>query len=374
MRVLFTASGRRVGGATMAVLHLMLGLKDVGIQPVLLSTPPLPRYRFIYRRLVERGVRVVLFGGRPLGGAGYWLTLFFEVLRAIRRLGVDLVHCHGSKEAAVVGLAAKLAGRPVVFTVEGDPLMEVAYAPERYSLSDRLSLAIVWFMGLRLADLVVGCSGWMAEQLTKRYGVEAKAAPNPIDYERFVQGGGGERGRVVTVARYERVKGLDALIRAAAEVLRGAPWARFVLVGEGSLRGWLQRLAERLGVAERIEFTGFREEVEEEVARAEVAALPSLYEPFGMAAAEALAAGKPVVAARTGGLQEIVREGVDGFLFKPGDHRELAEKLVKLLTDEELRKRMAQAAREGARRFSPEEVAKIYRGIYLDALRGKKSF
>ena len=369
LKVLFTASGRAIGGATMAMLHLMLGLRGVGVQPVLLSTPPLPRYRRIYQRLREKGVRIVFFGGRALGGAGYWPLLFLKVLWAVRRLGVNVVHCHGSKEAAVAGLAAKLAGGRVLYTVEGDPLMEVAYAPRRYGVLSRLLLASVWFIGLRLADLVVGCSRWMAGKLRERYGVEAEAAPNPIDYERFAgRRGGGERGVVVAVARYERVKGLETLIRAVALLSGKIPWIRLRLVGEGSLRERLRRLAERLGVSERVELRGFTGRVEEEVARAEVVALPSLYEPFGMAAAEALAAGKPVVAARTGGLREIVREGVDGYLHSPGDPWELAERLQAVLGDEVVRARLARAAAEGSSRFTPERVAQTYRRFYLRLL------
>lgn len=369
LRVLFTASGRAIGGATMAMLHLMLGLRKVGVQPILLSTPPLPRYRLIYRRLREKGVRIVFFGGRALSGVGYWPLLFLKVLWAVRSLRVDIVHCHGSKEAAVAGLAAKLAGGRVLYTVEGDPLMEIAYAPRRYGVLSRLLLALVWFIGLRLADLVVGCSRWMAEKLRERYGVEAEAAPNPIDYERFAGSRGDcEKGLVVAVARYEKVKGLETLVRAVALLSERIPWIRLRLVGEGSLRGRLRRLAERLGVSEKVELRGFTERVEEEVARAEVVALPSLYEPFGMAAAEALAAGKPVVTARTGGLQEIVRDGVDGYLHRPGEPWELAERLQRILGDEGVRERMAEAAAEGAQRFTPERVAQIYRRLYLRLL------
>ena len=95
-----------------------------------------------------------------------------------------------------------------------------------------------------------------------------------------------------------------------------------------------------------------------------MAVLPSIYEPFGMAAAEALAAGKPVVAARTGGLREIVVDGVNGLLFTPGDPEDLAKKILQILKDKKLRERMAKEARRSAKRFSPERLSKSYVRIY----------
>ncbi len=367
MRVLFTASGLKVGGATMAMLHLLLGLPSQGVKPILLSTKPLPRFRFIYERLREKGVEIIFFGD-PIGGVWFWLKLFLESIRVIKEKNVGLVHCHGTKEALVVGLAAKLLGRKMVYTVEGDPLLEMRYSGG-YGLLSRLALTFAWFAGLRLADVVVGCSRWMARHL-ERYGVEAQEASNPIDIERFSSAHGEGLGglRVVSVARFAEVKGLETLLHAAKEVVSRIPDVKFLLVGGGPLEDKLKDLAKRLSIQKNIEFMGFRSDTEKIVAGSDILILPSLYEPFGMAAAEALAAGKPVIVARTGGLQEIVRDGVDGFLFTPGNYRELAEKLLRVLRDEGLRRRMGEEARRGASRFAPEIVAKTYVRIYREVL------
>ncbi|MEM1547361.1 MAG: glycosyltransferase family 4 protein, partial [Candidatus Methanomethylicia archaeon] len=98
--------------------------------------------------------------------------------------------------------------------------------------------------------------------------------------------------------------------------------------------------------------------------------LPSIYEPFGMAAAEALASGIPIIVSRTGGLREIVEENVNGFSFNTGDWRELSEKLLLLLRDSRLREEMSRAARTSAKKFSSENIALKYLQTYLFTLKG----
>lgn len=355
----------------MALMHLMLGLSSRGVKPVLLSTPPAKPYRLLYSRLKAKGVELAL-SRRGFKGFLYWIWLFFAVIRAIKRFRISIVHCHGTKEAFFAGLAAKLLRRPVVYTVEGDPLFEMSLSPEKYGLLDRFSLKVFWFLGLRLADVVVGCSRWMAMHL-KRYGVKALHVHNAIDYERFSSAASKSRERdapiIISVARFERVKGLDTLVRAAAEVVKSRSDAKFILIGGGSLRDDLEALATRLGIGKHIELLDYSPEVDKILASSTIAVLPSIYEPFGMAAAEALAAGKPVIASRIGGLREIVIDGVNGFLFTPGDHRELADKILRLLEDRDLRLRMAETARETAKRFKPENIAKQYAEIYRSLLK-----
>ena len=350
----------------MALMHLMLGLPSRGVKPVLLSTPPAKPYRLLYSRLKAKGVELAL-SRRGFKGFLYWIWLFFAVIKAIKRFRISIVHCHGTKEAFFAGLAAKLLRRRVVYTVEGDPLLEISLSPERYSLLDRFSLKVFWFLGLRLADVIVGCSRWMAEHV-KRYRVRAFFIHNAIDYERFSSISKRMKNEdtaiVISVARFERAKGLDILIKAARKVIKEAPNVKFILVGGGSLKDKLQKLARRLKIEPYFLFLEYTPQVDELLSKATVAVLPSIYEPFGMAAAEALAAGKPVIVARTGGLQEIVVDGMNGFLFAPGNPEDLAKKILQILKDKKLRKRMAEEARKTAKRFSPERISRSYVRIY----------
>ena len=108
-----------------------------------------------------------------------------------------------------------------------------------------------------------------------------------------------------------------------------------------------------------------RQTLLQEYAECAVLALPSRQENAPMAIIEAMAAGKPVVAARVGGVPDLVREGETGFLFEAGDASGMAHALVRLLTDDGLRTRMGMQARKEARgRFRLEEVARQYREVY----------
>lgn len=363
VRVMFTASGAHIGGATMAMLHLMMGLKSLNIEPVLLSTPPRKEYLKLYRRLREKNVKIIL-SRLSFRGLLYWVWLFFSSLRVIKEYEVDIVHCHGTKESVVVGLAARFLKRKMVYTVEGDPNLEVSYSPSNYSFLDRLLLRFSWRVGLKLADRVVGCSNWMAERL-RRYGVEATGIPNPIDYERFskVTARGSS---IVCVARFEKVKNIETLIIAASEIVKKHNRSiRVVLIGGGTLERKLKTLAEKLSILENVEIHGFRPDIEKILEEAAIFVLPSIYEPFGMVAAEALAAGLPIIVSRAGGLREIVEDGVNGFSFNPRDWRDLSKKILLLIEDEELREKIRDNARGSARKFSPENIALKYLGVYM---------
>ena len=366
IRALFTASGSNIGGATIAMFHLMLGLVSLGGEPILLSTIPKQEYLRLYQRLRMKNIKIVL-SNFPFKSLLYWVWLFFSSLRVIKKHRIDIVHCHGTKEALVVGLAAKLLRRKIVYTVEGDPNLEISISPYTYSLLDKLFLRFSWNIGLKLADKIVGCSNWMAEHL-KKYGLEATGIPNPIDYERFsnVMAHG---SNIVCIARFEKVKNIETLIIAASEILKKYPKVKLVIVGGGSQEKELKALAEKLSISDNVEFQDFRPDVENVLKDASVFVLPSIYEPFGMVAAEALATGLPIIVSRVGGLREIVKDGINGFSFNPRDWQELSKKILLLLEDQKLREGMKNKAKESAKEFSPENIALKYLRVYLDVLR-----
>jgi glycosyltransferase involved in cell wall biosynthesis len=152
-----------------------------------------------------------------------------------------------------------------------------------------------------------------------------------------------------TVARLEFVKGLPFLLNAAGALQRRHPNLRIEVAGSGSCEPRLRLLASRLGLARSVSFLGWRQDVDALHRRWQVFAQPSIYEGFGLAALEAMSSGLPVVASATGGLPELVEDGVTGFLVPIGDVDTLADRLGRLLEDEELRVRMGQAARERVR-------------------------
>jgi phosphatidylinositol alpha-1,6-mannosyltransferase len=155
---------------------------------------------------------------------------------------------------------------------------------------------------------------------------------------------------ILTVARLlasEPGKGVDTVIRAMPRLVNFFTSLYYVVVGDGDARPALERLAAECGVAERVVFTGAREtgSLRAYYEAADVFVMPSRQEGFGIVYLEAMAVGKPVVAAACGGAPEVVSEGETGFLVSYNDVAALETRLESLLADEGLRRRMGEAGR-----------------------------
>lgn len=366
MKVLFTASGEKVGGATLAMLHLMLGLPSQGIQPILLTPNTSAINPNLIKKLMEKGVKIVE-GQHRLKGLLHWLWLLITTLKLSRKLGVKIIHTHGPKEATVLGIAAKILGLKHVYTVEGDPIIETYI--NRSGPVATLVNKILFKTGLRLADEVVGCSLWMAAHITKNYGIKATPIWNPIDHEKFsnTTTSHPDEQTILTVARLDKVKDIETLLH-AVEDIEPMNRPKLLIAGDGPLKENLTETVKTRKLQDKVIFLGHRTNVEELMAKAYIFILPSLYEPFGMAAAEAMAAGRPVIASNVGGLKEIVDHGVNGLLFTPKNHHELAQHITKLLQDKKLWTTLSQNAREKSAIFKPENIAKRYLEVYRRCL------
>ncbi|MGQ9592888.1 MAG: glycosyltransferase, partial [Planctomycetota bacterium] len=156
-------------------------------------------------------------------------------------------------------------------------------------------------------------------------------------------------------------KGLEDLLDGFA-ALR-AP-ARLLIVGEGPMRGELEARARWLGIEGRVLFAGLQAPPNDWLAAMDVFVLPSTYEGFGMAALEAMAAARPVIVARVGGLAELVEDGRTGIVIPPRDPRALAEAIERLLRDIDLRLRLGAAAREAARERTDARMIEAYFRLY----------
>lgn len=166
---------------------------------------------------------------------------------------------------------------------------------------------------------------------------------------------------ILTVGRWsesERYKGADELIRAVAKLRPAFPGLNLVAVGRGDDLPRLRMLASGVGVADRVHFLDdlSGEEVASCYARADIFALPSTGEGYGMVFLEAMAFGKPVVAAACGGSTDLVLDGANGLLVPPDDVEQLARALERLLKDESLRSRLGRCGAETVRRQYRFEV------------------
>lgn len=241
-----------------------------------------------------------------------------------------------------------------------------------------MSWATRW--SLARADALVAISDFVARSL-ERNGLSLKrirVVLNAIDAAAFDPPAdraearsrlrlAGEDLVVVCIARLFRWKGQAELIRALPAVLREVPQTRLLIVGEDDLSAnpggasfadELRRLAIELGVARRVTLTGHRTDIGHVLAASDVFAMPSFEEPFGLVYLEAMAMRIPVLALSSGGAPEIVDDGRSGFLSPVGDGNALAERLLALLRDPDLRHRMGEYGRmQIETRFTPRRLA-----------------
>jgi 2-deoxystreptamine N-acetyl-D-glucosaminyltransferase/2-deoxystreptamine glucosyltransferase len=173
--------------------------------------------------------------------------------------------------------------------------------------------------------------------------------------------------RVLFVGRLAPQKGVGTLVAAAG--LLKHPSALVLLVGDGPERKALEREAKRLGVGDRLRFVGFvaHERLPAVLAHADLLVLPSLYEELGTVLLEGMQAGLPVVASETGGIPEVIEDGVNGMLVAPGEPEALARAIDRLLADRGLARRLSERAKERAKDYDwevlAERVLRVYRGV-----------
>ncbi|HEX2088061.1 MAG TPA: glycosyltransferase family 4 protein [Solirubrobacteraceae bacterium] len=280
--------------------------------------------------------------------------------RLARTRGVGVVHTNTSVTLGGTA-AARIAGAPHVWHVR-----EIYAGFERWWPAYRRLLTT--------ADALPCVSAATAAQFhggpvhVVHDGLAVRHAPLPRDEARAALDLPAQARVVAVLGRISVWKGQDVLVRALAADARlddavalvcGAPWP-----GEERLERELRELATRLGVAERVRFLGFRDDLDVVLGAVDAVVVPSTHpDPLPNAALEAAAAGRCVVAAAHGGLPEIVRDGETGVLVAPGDPAALAAALAEL--DAERAQRLGAAAADDVpRRFAPEALAASVEALY----------
>ncbi|HEY6744543.1 MAG TPA: glycosyltransferase family 4 protein [Mycobacteriales bacterium] len=289
----------------------------------------------------------------------------------------DLVHAHLGEDAAVLLVALAAARRfaaPLVLTVHLSPRHTLTGRDPRSRFLRTVGGAAE-DAAVRRAAAVITLTDRLAAVVGSRVPPgRVHVVPSGMQAAAFAPAvaASAEPTGVLFVGRLHRQKGLDTLVRAVPLLPAGRP---VTLAGDGPERGALERLAAGLGVADRVRVTGFlpHRAVPGLLAGAEVAVLPSRYEELGTALVEAMAAGRPVVASRVGGIPELVRDGVDGLLVPPGDPVALAAAIGRVLADPAV---AAGLGASGRARVAGHDwgilagrVLDIYRAVSLPAVR-----
>lgn len=345
------------GGVFSVARNVALVLQESAWRPLFLhpggsSTPVRHRTATGFDGYQVR-LREPIVPGRALKSVlAFLLTLPLTLLRLralVKREHVSVVNVHYANESAVYfGLLRLLGGPALVTSVHGADLFPAGQRPHRHGLALRALLA--------LSDVIVAPSRSFRDDVVAALpGLAGKvrAIHNGVDLDELgleeapATPAADASPVIVMLAALRAHKGIDVLLRAFAALAPEHPGAQLLVGGCGPEEASLLALAEDLGVRDRVKFPGTLSRVEtaDALRRAAVVVHCSRVEPFGLAVAEGLAAARPVVATRVGGIPEIVEHEVSGLLVPPDDPEALAAALRRLLTERDTRARMGRAGR-----------------------------
>jgi glycosyltransferase involved in cell wall biosynthesis len=295
-------------------------------------------------------------------------TAVMALRRAFRESGGSLVHLHSGRATWLGGLAARLAHLPAITTRRMDRKV-------RGGLRSRLLYRSLTRRVAAISPAVaraLEAGGVPPERIRLIWSSidPAKLAPvRSRDDVRAELGAKPDELVLLALGALVRRKGLDVLLDALAELERKDLRPLLWLGGEGDARPKLEKQAKTLGLAQRVQFLGSRRDVADLLAGSDVFVMPSRREGLGVAALEAMAAGKPLVASNVGGLGEAVVDGSTGLLVPPDDAVALAAALERLLGDRDLRARCGAAGPERIRfTFHVDRMVASYETLYREVL------
>lgn len=360
------------------VLHLIKGLGRGGAENLLsqgLRVADRSRYEYSYAYFVPcknalvpeleaGGAEVSLFSARSSAACFRHILAISEF---VRRRQIDVIHCHLPIASVVGRFAGAVAGVPVVST-EHNLL-------QRYHVATRLISTSTWGLQSR----VIAVSNEVKDSILEHVGddVPVDVILNGVDVERF----GDRTGNVEsvranlglptdafvigTVAVFRTQKRLEHWLRVAASVLKEAPNAHFLLVGDGPERETVDREICRLRLGERVHLPGLQSDVSSYLSAMNVYLMTSEFEGLPIAMLEAMASRLPIVATSVGGIPEAVRHGQDGYLVAQGDIEGATAAVLSLVRDQERRRHMGRNARARVvESFAIEPMQRKLEGIY----------
>jgi glycosyltransferase involved in cell wall biosynthesis len=380
IRVLRVITRLNVGGPALHTTLLTEWLDPERYDSLLaagVARPDEGDYLALHGGMVDRLVRVPTLS-REVHPTADGAALL-ELVRFMRRTRPHIVHTHTAKAGALGRLAARLTRVPVVLHTYHGHVFEGYFGPWRTRLFLSVERALA-----RRTDCLLAVSGAVRQDLLA-LGIgrpeHFRVVPLGLDLDRFLASDAWrgelraelglplEAPLVGIVARLVPIKMHEVFLRAAARVSREVPGSQFIVVGSGQRRAELEALAVEHGLSGRVHFLGWRCDLERVYADLDVTVLTSRNEGSPVALIEAMAAGRPVVATRVGGVGDVVEDGVTGHLVPSGDAEAVAAAIVDLLSDPKRRQTMGEAGREQVvPRFAMKRLLADLDGLYRDLL------
>jgi len=312
----------------------------------------------------------------------YDLAAFFAILKVLRNEKFHIVHTHTAKAGILGRIAARIAGVKVIihsphghdfYGYFGDLASWFIVCAERFAAPFCEKIHALTELEKKDMLLFKICP---PEKIKVIYsGVEVgflRPSQHLVDNIRAELSVKDKIHFVGMVGRLEPIKGVSYFIEAAKMVTQEMDNVEFLVVGDGSLKEDLKKMAESLGLSAHLAFMGWREDVNTILFTLDLLVLSSLNEAVGRCVLEAQAVGVPVVATRVGGVPEVVLDGVTGLLVPPKDPKKLAEAILFLLKTDDKRRQMSEAGRGWVdEKFSDRVMVEKFVELYRELMREK---
>lgn len=358
MKTLHINTERTWRGGEQQTLYLLRSLKERRIKSHLACQPGSP----MEKKALEAGVEVF-----PIAMRGEVdLPASLRIRKLITRHGYDIVHSHTSHAHTLAFFASlgcgtcRLVTRRVDFSIFRNRFLPINGIKYRF-----------------MADYYIAISHQIKQVMVKD-GIAADrifVVHSGIDPQRFARAAGDhlteefnlrpDERVVINVAHLAGHKGQKYLVGAIPHVLAAIPNVRFFIIGKGELMSELQALSVSLGIGHALTFTGFRNDVGAFYKIADLFVMSSVQEGLGTAILDALALGKPVVAANSGGIPEIIRDGQTGRLVEAANPQALAKGIIEMLTNVELAGAMARRGQADVKaKFSIDAMVESNLAVY----------
>lgn len=394
MRVLYVQPGYGIGGAKISLVHLLRTLPDTQTSLIALSSPADRHYMQMLDGLVEKVHELLLPGWfkgpnqnffqrirhtLSLVRRGWYIAPSMQLARLIRQEHIDLVHTN-SAVTPIGAIAAWLAGRPHIWHVR-----EPVGCDGQFPLApgDRFSSRLFNYLSREII-----CNSHYTAAFFIQNGIQPRVIYNGLDIKQFENGN--ERGRqlrcslglqqeTIVIAMVGSLsanwKEHDVFLRVASALKDRQPGCQFVVYGGSSdlnatpYTRSLQEMASALGLADRLAWAGFVDDVPAIMHSFDIMVHPTSNEGSGRVVMEAMAAGKPVVGVRGGGVQELIQDGLTGYLVPPGNVKALSNAIDLLITAPSLRRQVGAQAQTYARKnFSNDRATTATCNLYAEVM------